>query len=344
MSAARWSALALAAACSAVACGGGQTRLNLFSTDWTDDGGASIDRVWQRVRATPIPPGADVVIGVATNDRQDHRAAPRGRLEVDVRASARRAPRRSPAASWSGPAAGEVFALDATTGRLVWKRPTGGLSLLGAGDDGNVTVVAFRRAGDTGSVLLAVTHDGQMVRQIETEKALGVPAVVSGLAFVPWAGQYVSVIDLANGDEMARVTLRQETSRAWTEGGTLWFGGIGYIRFDERIRDASRGRAATVSVPPRELPGMPKLIPAGHRAPARRGERGGQDARVRQAGRHRLRRVAPGRPLVRHVLPARDGLRRRTTRSSRGSTSTTPTSSAARLPTAACICATIAGS
>ena len=145
----------------------------------------------------------------------------------------------------------------------MWKRATGGLSLLGAGDDGNVTVAAFRRAGDTGSVLLAVTHDGQMVRQIETEKALGVPAVVSGLAFVPWAGQYVSVIDLANGDEMARVTLRQETSRAWTEGGTLWFGGTGYIRFDERIRDASRGRAATVSVPPRELPGMPKLIPTG---------------------------------------------------------------------------------
>jgi len=70
VSAARWSALALVATCSAVACGGGQTRLNLFSTDWTDDGGASIDRVWQRVRATPIPPAADVVIGVATNDHK----------------------------------------------------------------------------------------------------------------------------------------------------------------------------------------------------------------------------------------------------------------------------------
>ncbi len=84
------------------------------------------------------------------------------------------------------------------------------------------------------------------------------------MAFVPWAGQYVSVIDLANGDETARVTLRQETSRAWTENGTLWFGEVGFIRFDHRIRDASKGKASTVAVPPRELPGMPKMIPPGY--------------------------------------------------------------------------------
>ena len=163
-----------------------------------------------------------------------------------------------------GSGGGEVFALDAATGALVWRRPTGGLALLGAGDDGAVTVVTFRRSGNTGSVLLAVTHDGQIVRQIETEKALGSPAVVQGMAFVPWAGQYVSVIDLANGDETARVTVRQETSRAWTESGTLWFGEVGFIRFDDRIRDASKGKASTVAVPPRELPGMPKMIPPGY--------------------------------------------------------------------------------
>jgi outer membrane protein assembly factor BamB len=259
----RGMATAVVGACGVVlACGGGQTRLNLFSTDWTDDGGASIDRVWQRIRATPIPAAADVVVGVAANDRKMIGLV----LANGSQWTFEHALDARPIVTGSvvvGSGSGEVFALDATSGKLVWRRPTGGLALLGAGDDGTVTVTAFRRAGDTGSVLLAVTHDGQIVRQIETEKALGAPAVVAGLAFVPWAGQYVSVIDLANGDETARVTLRQETSRAWTEGGTLWFGGIGYVRFDERIRDASRGRAATVSVPPRELPGMPKLIPTG---------------------------------------------------------------------------------
>ncbi len=256
-------AAAVIGACGVVlACGGGQTRLNLFSTDWTDDGGASIDRVWQRIRATPIPAAADVVVGVAASDHKmiGLSLATGSQWTFEHALDARPIVTGSVVVASGG---GEVFALDAATGRLVWQRPTGGLALLGAGDDGTVTVTTFRRAGDTGSVLLAVTHDGQIVRQIESEKALGAPAVVGGLAFVPWAGQYVSVIDLANGDETARVTLRQETSRAWTEGGTLWFGGIGYVRFDERIHDASRGRAATVSVPPRELPGMPKLIPTG---------------------------------------------------------------------------------
>jgi outer membrane protein assembly factor BamB len=245
-----------------ISCGGGQTRLNLFSTDWTDDGGASIDRVWKRIGATPVPAAADVVVGVGEHDDK--------LLGVDLATGGtwtfKHALDARPCVAGGvviGSGGGEVFALDAATGRLVWRRPTGGLSLLGAGDDGTVSVVAFRRAGDTGSVLLAVTHDGQIVRQIESEKALGVPGVIAGMAFVPWAGQYVSVIDLANGDEAARVTLREETSRAWTEGGALWFGGIGFVRFDERIRDASRGKASTVLVPARELPGMPKLIPAG---------------------------------------------------------------------------------
>jgi len=105
-----------------------------------------------------------------------------------------------------------------------------------------VTVVTFRKAGAVGNVLLAVAHDGEVVRQIETDKPLGVPAVLGRLAFVPWADQYVSVIDLANGDEAARVTLREQTSRAWTQGGSLWFGEAGYIRFDEHIKDASKGR------------------------------------------------------------------------------------------------------
>jgi outer membrane protein assembly factor BamB len=246
----------------AAGCGGGQTRLNLFSTDWTDDGGASIERVWERIGSRPVPAAADLVLGVGgKGDRLIGLELADGTKWTYEHALDARPIVAGAVVVASG--GGEVFALDAANGHVVWKRPTGGLSLLGAGDDGMVTVVAFRRGGDTGSVLLAVTHDGQVVRQIESDKALGVPGVVAGMAFVPWAGQYVSVIDLANGDEAARVTLREETSRAWTEGGSLWFGGLGFVRFDERIHDASRGRASTITIPPRELPGMPKLIPPG---------------------------------------------------------------------------------
>jgi outer membrane protein assembly factor BamB len=244
------------------ACGGGQTRFNLFSTDWQDDGGASIGRVWQRVGAAPIPASADLVLGVAGNTDKiiglplgggarwsfahplDARPVVAGRVVV-------------------GSGGGEAFALDATTGTVLWRRPTGGIPLLGAGDDGTVTVVTFRRSGGTGSTMLAVAHDGQVVRQIETDKPLGAPAVLGRMAFVPWAGQYVSVLDLTNGDETARVTLREATSRAWTEGGSLWFGEVGFIRFDERIREASHGKASTATVAVPDLPGTPKLMRPG---------------------------------------------------------------------------------
>jgi outer membrane protein assembly factor BamB len=255
-----------AAMAAGISCGGGQTRLNLFSTDWTDDSGASIARVYERVGHAPAPPSADVAIAVVGNAGRiiglrlsDGGAAP-GKWSFTHSLDGRPVVAGNVVVASGG---GEVFALDAATGKPVWRRPTGGLPLLGAGDDGTVTVVAFRSAGGVGSVLLAVARDGQIVRQIETPKALGTPAVLGHLAFVPWAGQYVSVIDPANGDEAARVTLRQETSRAWTQSGALWFGENGFVRFDERIRDASKGKASTVMVPTRELPGMPRVAPPG---------------------------------------------------------------------------------
>jgi outer membrane protein assembly factor BamB len=247
----------------ALGCGGGSARVGArFSTDWTDDGGASIGRVWDKVGAAAIPPSADVVVGVAGNTDKlvglplgggskwtfahpiDARPVLAGGVVV-------------------GSGGGEVFALDARTGAVIWRRPTGGLPVLGAGDDGSVTAVTFKRAGGVGCTLLAVTHDGQVVAQIETDKALGAPAVVGHLAFVPWVGQYVSVLDLSSGDEIARVTLREQTSRAWTQSGALWFGQGTFVRFDAHIRDASKGQATRVALPSRELPGSPVLVPSG---------------------------------------------------------------------------------
>jgi outer membrane protein assembly factor BamB len=248
-----------------MACGGGQTRTSLFSTEWEDDGGVSIGRVWQRIGGATIPPSADVVVGVAGNaDRLV--GAPLGSTAAHSgsRWTFQHPLDARPVIAGNvvvASGANEVFALDARTGSVLWRRPTGGIPLLGAGDDGTVTVVTFGKAGGVGNVLLAVARDGQVVRQIETDKPLGAPAVLERLAFVPWAGQYVSVIDLANGDEAARVTVRELTSRAWTQGGSLWFGELAFIRFDEHIKDASRGKASTVTLPARELPGSPQLLP-----------------------------------------------------------------------------------
>jgi outer membrane protein assembly factor BamB len=249
---------------SSVSCGGAQARLALFSTDWEDDGGASIGRVWQRIGSTPIAASADVVVGVASRGDKivglPLSGAGRSRWTFNHPIDARLVV-AGRAVVCSG--AGETFALDAETGGVLWRRATPGQVVVGAGDDGAVTVATLHSSAGGGSVLLAVSHDGTLVRKIETSRGIGTPAVLARMAFVPWAGQYVSVIDLSSGDEVARATMRSEISRAWTEGGSLWFGEVGFIRFDEHIVDASRGRASTVSLPLRELAGMPKLMPSG---------------------------------------------------------------------------------
>ncbi|HEY2516770.1 MAG TPA: hypothetical protein VGI39_38130, partial [Polyangiaceae bacterium] len=99
------------------------------------------------------------------------------------------------------------------------------------------------------------------------DKRLGTPAVLGGYAFVPWDSLYVSALDIGNGDEAARVVVRESTSRAWTEGGELYFGEIGIFRFDEHIKDADKNQATHVALPTRELPGSPRLMIPGTENP-----------------------------------------------------------------------------
>ena len=114
-----------------------------------------------------------------------------------------------------GLGAGELFALESRTGKLLWKRNAGG-RLRGAGDDGTTTVISILPTTGSGSVVLAVDHDGQVVRQLEDTATIGIPAVVDGYAFLPWQGQYVTIYDLHAGEEKARALFRSATSRAFS--------------------------------------------------------------------------------------------------------------------------------
>jgi outer membrane protein assembly factor BamB len=251
-----------ATATTLIACASGQVRLNQLSTDWQDDGGLSIGKVWTQTSTATAPASADVVIGIAGDgDRIVALSLTTGHKWTFTHPLAARPVVAGPLVVASG--GGETFALDASDGHLVWKTPTGSLALVGAGDDAAVTVATLRQPGANSSVLVAIARSGEVLERIETDKGLGIPAVFGHKAFVPWAGQYVSVFDLASGEEQARVTLRRQTGRAWTEGGSLWFGELGFTRFDEHIHEASAGRASSTDLPARELPGGPKLMPRG---------------------------------------------------------------------------------
>ena len=251
----------LACALALGACGAGQTHPNLFATDWEDDGGRSVAAIRAKIGAAAPPVGADVAVAVAGNSDKLVGIPLAGGTAwtfphaIDVR----------PALAGSvvvGEGGGELFCLDAASGKKLWARPAGGMALHGAGDDGRVTVVSLGQSGQ-GSLLLAVNRDGSVARQIDTDKSLGVPAVLAGYAFVPWSNQYVSVLDLASGEEAGRILLRGQVSHAMALGGALYFGESALFRFDDAIKGASHDQATKLTVPQRELPGTPMLYQPG---------------------------------------------------------------------------------
>lgn len=143
---------------------------------------------------------------------------------------------------------GEVFALEARTGKLLWSHPSGG-RVRGAGDDGITTVVSLLPTTGYGSLVLAVKHDGSVVRQLEDTVAIGTPAVVGDIVFFPWRARFLSVYDMLSGDEEARVVFPNGVSRAFALSGAIFAGGVALTRVDDRAN-------STVALP-LPLGGMP---------------------------------------------------------------------------------------
>jgi outer membrane protein assembly factor BamB len=243
----------------AVGCGGEPGRPKTFSTDWNDDKGKSIAEVRVRLRAAKATPTTDLVVAVAGKDKIIATPLGSGPQWTATHALDARPVITGGVVVASGD--GEIAAFDAASGKQLWTRPTGGVPFIGAGDDGENTAITLSRGG--GSTLLVVGRDGSVKSQRETDKALGEPAVLGGIVFVPWANQYVSALDVQSGDEIGRVTLRDKVSRAMSIGGTLYFGELAFVRFDDNIVEASRGHASRVGLPSRELPGTPRLLTPG---------------------------------------------------------------------------------
>ncbi len=238
--------IGLAAALAASACGGGQTRASPFDPGWVDDHGAGM-AAFQASFHARVPLGADVAVGVV------------GKVALVGVPLAGGAPwtfahllHGRPAVAGGVVVAaggGELFALDAKTGLLLWSRPCGG-RIRGAGDDGATTVVSLLPATGFGSVVLAVARDGSVLRQIEESADIGIPAVAGDTVFFPWQGRFLSAYDVPSGEERARVVLPDRTSVAFSLGGAIFAGEVSLTRLAER-------RAAATLALPAPLGGLP---------------------------------------------------------------------------------------
>jgi hypothetical protein len=243
-----------------VACGGSTQSGSLFKQNWQSDGGVSIGRVEERLRGSTRAKDANVAVGVTESGLVGQTLEDKQRWSYSGKVNSLPSVAGELVVFTGGD---EVVALDAKTGKPVWKVDANGRTLRGAADDGKLTVVSLGSTVPGRSVLLAVDRDGKVVFEAEPGVEIGRPGVIDGVAFVPWGDQYVSVVDLSTKSEIGRLLMRDLVSHALKSGTELWFGERALVRFDEKIRMADDAAATRLALEPRELPGKPRFLPRG---------------------------------------------------------------------------------
>lgn len=99
-----------------------------------------------------------------------------------------------------------VVVRSATSGAVTARIADRALSLVGADGEGESGVLVLSSGGGVGaSSRIAILQGGGVAREVELDQAAGAPAFGSGMAFIPWAHQNLSVVDALSGAELARV-------------------------------------------------------------------------------------------------------------------------------------------
>ncbi|MBI4951495.1 MAG: PQQ-binding-like beta-propeller repeat protein, partial [Myxococcales bacterium] len=268
-------ALAVLASSAAIvgACGGGPTRGHPLDMGWADEDGAEL-AAFERAFDAPARVAAraaieaeqpSVFVGVSLVLREDAEVTTvLGRAEPGARRWAYEHPLESP--PWLagsvvvGLGGGELFLLDAASGEPLWSRRVGG-RLRGAADDGATTLVSLGSLSGARSIVLALDRSGSVRRQLDVTAQVGVPAVAGELAFLPWQGEGVVVLDLLEGRETARVVRREPVTEARAVDGVLYFGdGTRALRFDAAAVAARQGGGRDVAVRLPRLPEAPTWL------------------------------------------------------------------------------------
>jgi outer membrane protein assembly factor BamB len=280
----RWLAAAgLLVGCSGAGAGAGTSGARLFNPEWQNDGGKSIAAVQARLANASFPESVAVAVGVTREGLAGVGLDGSGRWSHSTALDARPAVTGSVVVASGG---GQLFALDARTGKRLWKTSSRGRALRGAGDDGSTTIASLGNPDDSGALVLAIDRSGKVVLDAESAVETGTPAMLAGVAFVPWGNQYVSALDVRTGDEIGRLLMREQVTHAKSIGDSLYFGQRTLVRFDAQVGRAAAGTARRLSLPDRELPGKPEWF-----------EDGSQVVPPRAAARARIRLYA--RPEVR---------------------------------------------
>ncbi|MFO0695587.1 MAG: hypothetical protein U0230_18645 [Polyangiales bacterium] len=254
------------------ACASGTSGSLPFSPHYPDNRADAVAPVLSRLASHTATPDASVLLGLTkapTNlvaiDLVDGRE--RFRVPVDART----------APSIAGDYAVVQTATDVvgyllSDGTEAFRIPLaaegGPQHLVGAAGEGpTAAVVLSGQVGDAASQVFVI-DDGDVDFHRPVPQPAGVPAVRAGMVFVPWGYQNLSILEAANGHEIARVRITQGmVGHALAHGSTVVFGQRVLYRLDGNVVGGNGASVTSYSPPETGLPDAPPLFTDPYRPP-----------------------------------------------------------------------------
>lgn len=216
----------------ALGCGSSHAIDKSIEQRWQWDGGVEALRALERVKDARGPARRSVVVGV-TGIGLRGKELPNGPVWEFATAVNVLPIIRSDAVLFT--AQGILHALDAATGKLLFKLDVSGRRLEGAGYDGKHFILLLVDEDDARQdQVRVVSTSGRDVLSFSVDARLGTPAAVAGVGLVPYAGQYVAAFDLQSGDWIGRLLYRDalHTVSADDQGVLLWGAGATLLKPD----------------------------------------------------------------------------------------------------------------
>ncbi len=235
-------------------CGGNQSFESTLDEMWQWDGGVEASHVIERLQSASAPKVVPAAVGV-TGRGLVGRTLPAGKLwtyegEVDVLPTL-----TGGLVLFTG--AGKVVAIDVATGVKKFSLDTNSRRLEGAGFDGKYAVLLLVDKDDAREdQILVVGPKGEKLYEAQANARLGTPAVVDGLALVPYSGQYVGALDIQTTEHVGRVLIRDGIHSVSSEPGGVVVYGTGATLLSENV--TSSPGSQSLKLDPKKLPGEPE--------------------------------------------------------------------------------------
>jgi outer membrane protein assembly factor BamB len=234
-----------------------------FNPRYGDNDETQLATLIQRLRAAPKKAEPPVAVGVGSEGSVLFGYDLEGRRVLWKQAAK---PKFSPIIAGGSVVTQEgdqVVGRDLMTGRLRFSVGAGGGTLVGA--DGAGSAVLFTITAGQGTfaksrVLLMVDSNKRWTRDLSAP--VGAPALAGDVALVPWNRQYLSGLRVNDGEEFARLRVRDGViSHAFVTDGQAYAGSAsGIAALTEDTISGGLKKGPHYEPPKEELPGRPEFL------------------------------------------------------------------------------------